>query len=186
MSFFKNPFVDHVANELVDGQTAAAMQQKPVNRNAQLETRLQQASTPVMPQRITYDLIRQTIVSVRVNDLLGKGKWNKDDHLAEQLFCLVRNYEPDTKLTYERIMQAIVFVKTNDIMGAGKWTKEDHLAEYLYALVRLSGTDSNALRQSEAAEQYVLNGDKAPKKAKVLPPVAPGVFVTEVSTTQVS
>ena len=183
MSFLKNPFGNGVVNEVVDPKPAMRIL-PPIDRDAQIRTGLQTTNSGALPQRITYDLIRQTIVSVRVNDLLGKGKWNKDDHLAEQLFCLVRNFEPDTKLTYERIMQAIIFVKTNDIMGAGKWTKEDHLAEYLYALVRLSGTDSNAMRQSEQAEQYVLNGENgrgpAPvKKAKGS--AASGVYVTESS-----
>jgi hypothetical protein len=154
VSFFKNPFSDAVTNEVAPDRKVVPL--PPVDRNAQLAQALQEPiRQAVVPQRITYDLIRQTIVQVRVNDLIGKGKWSKDERLAEDLFCLVRHYEPDTKLTYERIMQAIVFVKTNEIMGAGQWSKEDHLAEYLYALVRLSGTDSPAMRASEQMEMTI-------------------------------
>lgn len=198
MNFFKktpspSPVKNMIANTIDSPENDRSFRVlPPIDRTAQFKN-LQQNTIPQpaasMVQRITYDLIRQTIVSVRVNDLLGKGKWNKDDHLAEQLFCLVRNFEPDTKLTYERIMQAIVFVKTNDIMGAGKWSKEDHLAEYLYALVRLSGTDTNAMRQSESAEQFVLSSAEtraatpAPKKVRTPAPAPAPVPTTSIFST---
>ena len=114
-----------------------------------------------VPKRITFDLIRQTIVQVRVSELIGKGRWSKDERLAEELFCLVRHYEPDTKLTYERIMEAILFVKSNPLMGAGQWSKEEHLAEYLYALVRYMSTAEGAAMYSESMKNAAAS--KAPK-----------------------
>lgn len=185
MNFFTKsaPFVDSVANEFV-APDKKFTPMPPLDRNGQMKQALQEPiRQAIIPQRITYDLIRQTIVQVRVNDLIGKGKWTKDERLAEDLFCLVRHYEPDTKLTYERIMQAITFVKTNEIMGAGQWSKEDHLAEYLYALVRLSGTDSNAAKETFQAEMNVLGEAKAAiaRKANKLPrEYAQGLGVTEI------
>lgn len=160
MNFFakSNSLKDAIANEFVASDKTFVPSPN-VDRNGQLKQALQEPiRQAIIPQRITYDLIRQTIVQVRVNDLIGKGKWSKDERLAEDLFCLVRHYEPDTKLTYERIMQAITFVKTNEIMGAGQWSKEDHLAEYLYALVRLSGTDSAVVKASEYSEMLLIPG----------------------------
>jgi len=128
---------------------------------------------PIVPKIITYDPIKRTIVQVRENELIGKGKMSKDERLAEELFCLVRHYEPDTKLTYERIVQAIMFVKTNDIMGAGQWSKEDHLAEYLYALVRMSGTNSPGLKASEQIEASLMAARpaKAPRATVSAAPI---------------
>lgn len=180
MKFFKsNPATDAFANEFVAPDKKIAPGQT-VDRNAQMKQVLQEpVRQAIIPQRITYDLIRQTIVQVRVNDLIGKGKWTKDERLAEDLFCLVRHYEPDTKLTYERIMQAITFVKTNEIMGAGQWSKEDHLAEYLYALVRLSGTDSAVVKTSEQAES--VSSVTPAKRANKLPrEYAQGLGVVEI------
>lgn len=98
---------------------------------------------PVTPREgINYDTIMTAIVRVRMNELMGKGKLTKDEHLAENLFALVRFHVPNSPLTYERIEQAINFVKSNSVMGAGKWSKEEHLAEYLYALVRLGQTSA--------------------------------------------
>lgn len=151
MNLFKTLVGDQVANKL-DEVKHPVVKTSSIDRTTQLNQALQQPVQTLIPKRITYDLIKQTIVQVRVNEFIGKGKFSKDERLAEELFCLVRHYESDTKLTYERIMQAIIFVKTNDIMGAGQWSKEDHLAEYLYALVRLSGTDSPALKASEQIE----------------------------------
>jgi hypothetical protein len=99
------------------------------------------AATP--REGINYDTIMSAIVRVRMNELMGKGKLTKDEHLAENLFALVRFHVPNSPLTYERIEQAINFVKSNAVMGAGKWSKEEHLAEYLYALVRLGQTSAS-------------------------------------------
>ena len=158
-SFLKNVFGNTVANEVLELKTPLP----PVDREAEFKKALAEPARVVPVARITYDLIRQTIVNVRESKTLGLGKWSKDDHLAEALFCLVKMYEPNSTLTYERIMQAIVFVKSNELMGAGKWTKEDHLAEYLYALVRLSETNSTAAQTPLPEELTVLgNGVIAP------------------------
>jgi hypothetical protein len=162
-TFLKNVFGNTVANEVLDLPPAAMIQTQPLKRPSDEEFI---AAAKNRPACITYDLIRQTIVSVRVSPTIGLGKWTKDDHLAEALFCLVKSFEPNTKLTYERIMQAIVFVQSNELMGAGKWSKEDHLAEYLYALVRLSETKGDVEgHETEAAEIKVAAMPKAKPQA---------------------
>lgn len=148
MNILKSVFGNTVADEVLDLKTVAP----PVDRDAEFKKALQEPARVVPVARITYDLIRQTIVNIRESKTLGLGKWTKDDHLAEALFCLVKMYEPNSTLTYERIMQAILFVKDNKLMGAGKWSKEDHLAEYLYALVRLSESGDVSDGENEVAE----------------------------------
>jgi hypothetical protein len=95
-------------------------------------------------EKISYESIAGVIMRVRSNEYIGKGKFTKDEYLADSIFSQLRYHDPETRITYELIEKAISFVKRNPLMGAGKWTKEEHLAEYLYATVRLSNTEKTA------------------------------------------
>jgi len=130
-----------------------------------------QPVAPTTPREgINYDTIMTAIVRVRQNELMGKGKLSKDEHLAENLYALVRHHVPNSPLTYERIEQAINFVKSNAVMGAGKWSKEEHLAEYLYALVRLgqtSASDPSVLTNVGEIREDMYTNTVAPGKLPV-------------------
>lgn len=105
-----------------------------------------------IPRSVTFDLIRQIIVDVRVDDVIGKGKITKDEYLADRLFSTVRHLASESTLTYDEVFKNIQFVKSTDWMGAGKWGKEDHLAEYMFAKFQLSMVKKKQAEKPVATE----------------------------------
>lgn len=172
----KRTFSDTFANEMVVPKIIEAVA---MDRQFQIKSMMQAPRETFIPQRITYDLIRQTIVTIRVDEMIGKGKWTKDETLAEKLFCLIKHFNPKSPLTYERIMQAITFVKSNELMGAGKWTKEDHLAEYLFALVQLSEAGGNMIAGAAMEAMEMPRATAANIRARTQANALPGMGVQQ-------
>jgi len=113
-------------------QSQPAEMPKPaiVERNAKVST----AEVPRLT--ISFDRIRDAIIFIENNVLLGAGKITKIEHLTDHLFTLFKlgSDEPETPvLAYEEILEEIKLVNDNELFGAGKFTKKDILTDRLLA-----------------------------------------------------
>lgn len=128
---------------------------------------------------ISFDRIKDAIVFVENNILLGAGKITKTEHLVDHLFSIIKHGSdnPDKPvLTYEEIMAEVKNVYEDHIFGAGKYTKKDHLADRLFGrftLKQKSQRDAEAAAKAAAAAAAAAaqqSSSEAPKVRKVQPP----------------
>lgn len=96
------------------------------------------AKAPVndaMPRlSVSFDRIKDAIISVENNPLLGAGKITKMEHLTDILFTNFKLASDDAEnpvITYDEILEEIKLVNDNELFGAGKFSKREILTDRL-------------------------------------------------------
>jgi hypothetical protein len=125
---------------------------------------------------VSFDRIKDAIISVENNPLLGAGKITKIEHLTDILFTNFKLASDDPEnpvITYEEILEEIKLVNDNELFGAGKFSKREILTDRLlgkFVLRQNAQRDATAAKAAAAVAAAAVNSEEAqaaPRQQKV-------------------
>jgi hypothetical protein len=122
---------------------------------------------------VSFDRIKDAIISVENNPLLGAGKITKIEHLTDILFTNFKLASDDPEnpvITYEEILEEIKLVNDNELFGAGKFSKREILTDRLlgkFILRQKVQRDAAAAKAAAAAAVNSEEAQAAPRQQKV-------------------